>query len=103
MLSRVSDGSEFAALILPRKLDAKTLGIPQKLLLEFGGLVIALAVVGYESITFLTQLRRSIDVIVLENCGSVRACREMKDATDRTDGGKKKRGCARKFVSADMN
>jgi NtrC-family two-component system sensor histidine kinase KinB len=63
------------------------LGIRQKLLFGFGGLVIILAVIGYESISLLTQLGQSIEVILRENYRSVIACQGMKDAMERMDGG----------------
>jgi two-component system, NtrC family, sensor histidine kinase KinB len=63
------------------------LGIRQKLLFGFGGLAIILAIIGYESITLLTQLGQSIDVILRENYRSVIACQGMKDAMERMDGG----------------
>jgi two-component system, NtrC family, sensor histidine kinase KinB len=63
------------------------LGIRLNLLFGFGGLVIILAVVGLESVTLLTELGQSIDVILRENYRSLIACQEMKDAMERMDGG----------------
>ncbi len=58
-----------------------------KLLLGFGGMLCILAAVGYESITLLNELGKSIDVILRENYRSVIACQQMKDAMERIDGG----------------
>ncbi|HEY3490107.1 MAG TPA: ATP-binding protein [Candidatus Deferrimicrobiaceae bacterium] len=59
----------------------------QKLLLGFGGLLLIIAILGYHSISRVTELGRSIDVILRENYRSVLACQEMKDALAQMDRG----------------
>ncbi|MEN6486645.1 MAG: HAMP domain-containing protein, partial [Syntrophobacteraceae bacterium] len=63
------------------------LGIRQKLSLGFGGLLLIVVIIGSQSITLLTSLGHSIDVILRENYRSVIASQEMKDALERMDGG----------------
>jgi hypothetical protein len=46
------------------------------------------AVVGYESITLLTQLTRSLGVVIPETSENLIASKEMKDAMVGTNGGK---------------
>jgi NtrC-family two-component system sensor histidine kinase KinB len=61
------------------------LGIRQKLSLGFGVLLLILLVIGIQSITLLTKLGQSIDVILRENYQSVIACQEMKESLERMD------------------
>lgn len=61
------------------------LGIRQKLSLGFGSLLLIVLVIGIQSITLLTQLGQSIDVILRENYRSVIACQEMKESLERMD------------------
>jgi two-component system, NtrC family, sensor histidine kinase KinB len=63
------------------------LGLRQKLSIGFGALLIIIIVLGVESITLLTKLGQSIDVILRENYKSVVACQEMKEALERVDNG----------------
>ena len=63
------------------------LGIRQKLSLGFGGLLVIILVIGFQSIVLLTELGGSIDVILRENYRSVVACQEMKEALERIDSG----------------
>ena len=63
------------------------LGIRQKLSLGFGGLLIVILIIGFQSIVLLTQLGDSIDVILQENYRSVIACQDMKEALERIDSG----------------
>ncbi|MHC1728458.1 MAG: ATP-binding protein [Syntrophobacteraceae bacterium] len=63
------------------------LGIREKLSLGFGGLLLIIAVIGVNSITQLTTLGHSIDVILRENYRSVIACGQMKEAVERMDSG----------------
>lgn len=63
------------------------LGIRQKLSLGFGGLLLIVVIIGSQSITLLTTLGHSIDVILRENYRSVIASQEMKEALERMDGG----------------
>ena len=61
------------------------LGIRQKLSLGFGGLLLIVLAIGIQSITLLTRLGESIDVILRENYRSVIACQEMKESLERID------------------
>jgi NtrC-family two-component system sensor histidine kinase KinB len=63
------------------------LGLRQKLSLGFGGLLLIILIIGIQSISHLTQLGQSIDVILRENYRSVIACQEMKESLERTDSG----------------
>jgi len=63
------------------------LGLRQKLSLGFGGLLLILLIIGIQSISHLTQLGQSIDVILRENYRSVIACQEMKESLERMDSG----------------
>jgi signal transduction histidine kinase/HAMP domain-containing protein len=63
------------------------LGLRQKLSIGFGALLIIIIVIGVESITLLSKLGQSIDVILRENYRSVIACQEMKEALERVDSG----------------
>ncbi len=63
------------------------LGIRQKLSLGFGGLLAVIVIIGLESVSLLSELGGSIDVILKENYRSVIACQEMKEALDRMDRG----------------
>jgi signal transduction histidine kinase len=63
------------------------LGIREKLSLGFGGLLLIIMVIGIQSISQLTILGRSIDVILRENYRSVIASQEMKEALERMDSG----------------
>lgn len=63
------------------------LGIRQKLSLGFAGLLLILAVIGVQSITQLSVLGHSIDVILRENYRSVVASQQMQEALERLDSG----------------
>lgn len=63
------------------------LGIRQKLSLGFAGLLLILVVIGVQSITLLSVLGHSIDVILRENYRSVLASQQMREALDRLDSG----------------
>ena len=65
----------------------KDLGLRTKLTLGFVGLLGLFAAVGVESITLLTELGGSIDVILRENYKSVIACGQMKESLERMDSG----------------
>ncbi len=62
-------------------------GLRQKLSLGLGGLLAIILVIGVQSITHLSKLGESIDVILRENYRSVIACQEMKEALERIDSG----------------
>jgi hypothetical protein len=47
------------------------LGLRQKLSLGFGGLLLIILIIGIQSISHLTQLGQSVDVILRENYRSV--------------------------------
>jgi signal transduction histidine kinase len=63
------------------------LKLRDKLTLGFGVLMIILLVIGIQSITYLTKLGQSIDVILRENYQSVIACQQMKESLERIDSG----------------
>jgi len=63
------------------------LGLRQKLSLGFGGLLIIILIIGIQSISHLTQLGQSIDIILRENYRSVIACQEMEESLERMDSG----------------
>ena len=62
-------------------------GLRTKLSLGFVGLLAILIAVGVESISLLSDLGGSIDVILRENYRSVIACEQMKEALERLDSG----------------
>ncbi|MFH0958727.1 MAG: ATP-binding protein [Pseudomonadota bacterium] len=62
-------------------------GIRQKLSLGFGGLLAVILIIGLESVSLLSELGGSIDVILRENYRSVIASQEMKEALERMDSG----------------
>jgi two-component system, NtrC family, sensor histidine kinase KinB len=63
------------------------LGIRQKLSLGFAGLLAIIVIIGLQSVTLLTELGGSVDVILRENYRSVIACQTMKEALERIDTG----------------
>lgn len=63
----------------------RNLGLRTKLALGFVGLLGLFTVVGVESITLLSELGGSIDVILRENYKSVIACQQMKESLERMD------------------
>jgi len=65
-------------------LEETMLGIRQKLSLGFGSLLLIVLVIGIQSITLLTELGQSIDVILRENYRSVIACQEMKESLEKS-------------------
>jgi signal transduction histidine kinase len=64
-----------------------TFGLRTKLALGFVGLLAILIAVGVESISLLSELGGSIDVILRENYVSVIACEQMKESLERLDSG----------------
>lgn len=62
-------------------------GIRQKLMFFFGGLVGIVALVSVVAVTRVDQIGKAIDVILRENYRSVQACQDMDEALDRVDGG----------------
>jgi signal transduction histidine kinase/HAMP domain-containing protein len=63
------------------------IGIRQKLMLGFGGLLSIVAVIGVLTMVQIGDLGRAIDVILKENYRSVVACQEMKESLERIDSG----------------
>ncbi len=63
------------------------IGLRQKLILGFGGLLFIIVLIGMQSIRELEHLGQSIDVILRENYRSVIACQQMKEALQRIDTG----------------
>jgi signal transduction histidine kinase len=70
-----------------KKGGRRMLGLRQKLSLGFGGLLLIILIIGIQSISHLTQLGQSIDVILRENYRSVIACQEMEESLERTESG----------------
>src|SRR3954453_8987108 len=62
-------------------------GLRSKLTLGFAGLLAILVLLGLQSISLLSRLGGSIDVILRENYRRVVACQEMKEAIERRDSG----------------
>jgi len=60
-------------------------GIRQKLMLGFGGLFILISGIGLLTMSKISDLGRSIDVILRENYQSVIACQDMKESLERID------------------
>jgi len=63
------------------------LGLRQKLLLVFGGLLLIIVVISIQSIVKVTDLGNAIDIILRENYRSVIACQNMKESLERMDSG----------------
>ena len=60
-------------------------GIRQKLMLGFGGLLAVIVVISLWTMTQIDHLGQAIDVILRENYRSVVACQEMKESLERVD------------------
>lgn len=63
------------------------IGIRQKLMLGFGGLLAVIAIVGALTMIQLDKLGKAIDVILKQNYRSVVACQNMKESLERIDSG----------------
>jgi two-component system, NtrC family, sensor histidine kinase KinB len=63
------------------------IGIREKLMLGFGGLLAVIAIVGAMTMAQINDLGTAIDMIMRENYRSVVACQEMKEALERMDSG----------------
>lgn len=63
------------------------IGIRQKLILGFAGLLAIVVVIGLLTMSQIKQLGYAIDVILKENYLSVVACQNMKEAIERIDSG----------------
>jgi NtrC-family two-component system sensor histidine kinase KinB len=63
------------------------IGIRQKLMLGFGGLLAVVAVVGVMTMAQIDSLGNAIDVILKENYRSVVACQDMQESLERIDSG----------------
>jgi two-component system, NtrC family, sensor histidine kinase KinB len=62
-------------------------GIRQKLMLGFGGLLAVIAIVGALTLVQIDDLGKAIDLILKENYRSVVACQDMKESLERMDSG----------------
>jgi len=63
------------------------IGIRQKLMMGFGGLLAVIAIVGTLTMVQIDDLGKAIDLILRENYRSVAACQEMKESIERMDNG----------------
>jgi NtrC-family two-component system sensor histidine kinase KinB len=63
------------------------IGIRQKLMLGFGGLLAVIAIVGALTLVQIDDLGKAIDMILKENYRSVVACQDMKESLERMDSG----------------
>ncbi len=63
------------------------IGISQKHMLGFGGLLAVVVALGLLTMKQITELGKAIDVILKENYRSVVACQEMKESLERVDNG----------------
>ncbi|MCK9293973.1 MAG: ATP-binding protein [Desulfobulbaceae bacterium] len=63
------------------------IGIRQKIMFGFGGLLVAVAAIGMLTMAQIDDLGNAIDVILKENYRSVVACQDMKEALERMDSG----------------
>jgi two-component system, NtrC family, sensor histidine kinase KinB len=80
--------SQMAQLVLIRPMEVKVMiGIKQKLMLGFGGLLAVIALVGALTMVQIDDLGKAIDMILKENYRSVVACQDMKESLERMDSG----------------
>lgn len=63
------------------------IGIRQKLMLGFGGLLAVIGIVGALTMVQIDELGKAIDMILKENYRSVVACQDMKEFLERMDSG----------------
>ncbi|MGH2270844.1 ATP-binding protein [Anaerohalosphaeraceae bacterium U12dextr] len=63
------------------------IGIRQKLMLGFGGLLTVIAIVGAMTMVQINELGEAIGMILKENYRSVVACQDMKESLERMDSG----------------
>jgi len=63
------------------------IGIRQKLMLGFGGLLAVIAIVGALTMVQINELGEAIGMILKENYRSVVACQDMKESLERMDSG----------------
>lgn len=63
------------------------IGIRQKLMLGFGGLLAVIAIVGALTMVQIDKLGKAIDMVLKENYRSVVACQDMKESLERMDSG----------------
>jgi signal transduction histidine kinase len=63
------------------------IGIRQKLILGFGGLLAVIAIVGAFTMVHIDDLGKAIDIILKENYRSVVACQDMKESLERINSG----------------
>ncbi|HWP45961.1 MAG TPA: ATP-binding protein [Candidatus Limnocylindrales bacterium] len=63
------------------------LGLRQKLIIGFGGLLVIMIIIGGQSVFLLSRLGQSIDVILRENYRSIIAAQQMKESIGGMDDG----------------
>jgi two-component system, NtrC family, sensor histidine kinase KinB len=63
------------------------LGLRQKLSLGFAGLLAIIIIIGAQSVVLISQLGKSIEVILRDNYRSIVACQQMKESLDSMDSG----------------
>jgi len=63
------------------------IGISQKLMLGFGGLLAVVVILGLLTMNQIEGLGKAIDVILKDNYRSVVACQDMRESLDRMDSG----------------
>jgi two-component system, NtrC family, sensor histidine kinase KinB len=63
------------------------IGIRQKLILGFGGLLVVVGIIGVMTMAQISELGKAVDVILRENYRSVIACQDMKESLERLDSG----------------
>jgi NtrC-family two-component system sensor histidine kinase KinB len=77
-----------ARLVLGKTVEVLIMiGIRQKLMLGFGGLLAVIAIVGALTMVQIDELGKAIDMILKENYRSVVACQDMKESLERMDSG----------------
>jgi NtrC-family two-component system sensor histidine kinase KinB len=77
-----------ARLVLFRQVEVSVMiGIRQKLMFGFGGLLAVIAIVGALTMVQIDELGKAIDMILKENYRSVVACQDMKESLERMDSG----------------
>jgi len=84
----ITDIKSLARRVLISWMEVKLMvGIRQKLMLGFGGLLAVVAVIGVLTMAQIDDLGKAIDVILKENYRSVVACQDMKESLERMDSG----------------
>jgi NtrC-family two-component system sensor histidine kinase KinB len=77
-----------ARLVLSKPVEVSVMiGIRQKLMLGFGGLLAVIAIVGTLTMVQIGKLGKAIDMILKQNYRSVVACQDMNESLERMDSG----------------